>query len=49
MLKENLAIYVPEFNFNDVVAKMRKPSNAKHKKALKKVVERFKSFDVVVM
>ena len=35
-LKENLAIYVPEFNFNDVVAKMRKPSNAKHKKALKK-------------
>lgn len=35
-IKENLAIYVPEFNFNDVVAKMRKPSNAIHKKALKK-------------
>ena len=35
-VKENLAIYVPEFNFDEVVAKMRKPSNAKHKKALKK-------------
>ena len=35
-VKENLAIYVPEFNFNDVVANMRKPSKLIHKKALKK-------------
>ena len=35
-VRENLAIYVPEFNFNDAVANMRKPSKPIHKKALKK-------------
>ena len=35
-IKENLAIYVPEFNFDDAVAKMRKPSKLIDKKLLKK-------------
>lgn len=35
-VSENLAINVPEFNFDDAVAKMRKPSKHTNKKALKK-------------
>lgn len=35
-IKENYALYVPEFNFDDVVANMRKPKKRIHKKALKK-------------
>lgn len=35
-LKKNLAIHIPEFQFDNGVANMRKPLKCIHKKALKK-------------